>query len=647
MSRYQTYKKHAKYMQKIDTRHMDDICKNDNVGFKLLAQQEFLRDYMINNPEWKSLLLYHKIGSGKTCSAITMAEQYLNMHPQGRIKVILPARLKTNFIDELMSPCAGKYISEEELRELYDSTVSDKRKKSIKAAFIRAISSKYEIFSFEKLKIKAKKSTNLITWAREFSEDSLILIDEVHNLISDKYSLKAGKEILKTGIIPKGTKGFNTILLKVLTRYAHSSSKFVFLTATPIFDNITQSRELVNILVPHAKLPLENKTRLRDLIDLIRGHVSYFPGTSQNAYPAIDYQIHEVPLSQIQDKRTAQIQAANEMIGEDEDSEMFMAKQRQVSISYLSDETFLDNIKFYAPKIAELVQTIEKNPGKHIVFSNFIEYGLKLVAMALQKRGWVNFPNQGSKGKTFAFWDGNTRDVDKQQIKAVVNNINNMNGDAIRVILGSPSIKEGVSFKHIQHLHLLDPVWNTSAKDQVEGRAVRFCSHVDIPVDHPVLKRKVIVHIYKIMPRNNGQVTQTCDQTIYDEIIPKKAKLVQAAERALQKVAIDHYLFRGMTHENWELPKSPIGVSVIEHDENANIPVKRGTRNTNTCPKKKRPINDKCPDEDMEARENSHGHMCCYQKKGTCPSTRKPPCRNNWIESKNKSGYPCCIKAPK
>ena len=50
----------------------------------------------------------------------------------------------------------------------------------------------------------------------------------------------------------------------------------------------------------------------------------------------------------------------------------------------------------------------------------------------------------------------------------------------IKVLIGSPSIKEGISFKHIQHIHLIDPVWNIAGKKQIEGRAIRFCSHFDI-----------------------------------------------------------------------------------------------------------------------------------------------------------------------
>jgi outer membrane protein assembly factor BamE (lipoprotein component of BamABCDE complex) len=39
--------------------------------------------------------------------------------------------------------------------------------------------------------------------------------------------------------------------------------------------------------------------------------------------------------------------------------------------------------------------------------------------------------------------EGNTKDVDKSMIKSIANKKENIFGDKIRVILGSPSVKEG------------------------------------------------------------------------------------------------------------------------------------------------------------------------------------------------------------
>ena len=108
---------------------MDEICISGTNEFQLQAQQNFLREYMIAYPNWKKLLLYHFIGSGKTCTAITMAEEYLKVYPNNKVNVVLPARLKTNFFDELISPCGfDKYISKEDFIKFNSSSTPAKIK---------------------------------------------------------------------------------------------------------------------------------------------------------------------------------------------------------------------------------------------------------------------------------------------------------------------------------------------------------------------------------------------------------------------------------------------------------------------------------------------------------------------------------------
>jgi DNA polymerase III delta prime subunit len=156
--RLEIYKNFKKYLQHKDTRSMDDICMSGTTEFQtefqLQSQQKFLAEYMIAYPNWDKLLLYHQIGSGKTCTAITMAEEYLKTYPKNKINVVLPARLKSNFIDELISPCGfGKYISNEDFIKFNDSATSENAKKQIRTRFMKAIEEKYNIMSFEKLKI--------------------------------------------------------------------------------------------------------------------------------------------------------------------------------------------------------------------------------------------------------------------------------------------------------------------------------------------------------------------------------------------------------------------------------------------------------------------------------------------------------------
>ena len=46
--------------------------------FQPFKYQEFLRDYLQENSPYRGVLLFHGLGSGKTCTAITMAENLKN-----------------------------------------------------------------------------------------------------------------------------------------------------------------------------------------------------------------------------------------------------------------------------------------------------------------------------------------------------------------------------------------------------------------------------------------------------------------------------------------------------------------------------------------------------------------------------------------
>lgn len=689
--RIEIFKNFKKYVQQKDERDMDSICTSPTNEFQLQAQQNFLREYMITYPKWDKLLLYHNIGSGKTCTAITMAEEYLKTYPNNKINVVLPARLKTNFFDELISPCGfHKYISHEDFIKYNLQSTSSKIKKEIKAKFMKAIESKYNIVSFERLKIIAlKHSNNIMGWIDTFTKDSMLIVDEVHNLVSDKYDEKKYNEIISTGKVLKRAKGMNTILFKLITTNAHESSKMVFLTATPIFDNIMQLKELVKIMTPKADIP--KKAKISDIINFLRGKVSYFPGTSINAYPSVEYNTHNIIMSKTQDIVTRKIMDDSSDENDDE-KEAFLAKQRQASITCLPGnksikgniDKVLLNIHEYSPKIEAVMNVINNSPGKHIVYSNFVQTGVDVLEQLLLKEGWKNIKNvmnnnelwEKYKGKVYAIWSGNTKDIDKQMIKSIANKKDNMFGDKIRVIIGSPSIKEGVSFKHIQHIHLLDPVWNQSAKTQVEGRAIRFCSHVDIneKIDKP-LKRKVIVDIYKLVPRPKGLVSETCDQVIYDNIIVKKQNLIAAAESALRKVAIDHYLFRNL-YSLKKLPSPEVMINSVESnigltdEENIFIKKNKIIKVTSSCPKKRRPNSEGLCAENYYVKKNNQGHECCYKNKKskkvktdiintgvktkkitTCPKSRLPDkdgnCKDGFKIKTNKSGIQCCYKIKK
>ena len=171
---YKSYKKFKDYKEKKG---------------KLLKQQVFLSNYIKDNYDSiDKMLLFHGIGTGKTCTSITIAETIMTLNKNMKVLVILPARLKTNFIDELISETCGfnKYISKEDYNNFINPSVSIKQKDKIREKFNKKINVYYEIISYEKLRSILLNSSDYKKTITDITKNRIIIIDEVHNLIVSK-----------------------------------------------------------------------------------------------------------------------------------------------------------------------------------------------------------------------------------------------------------------------------------------------------------------------------------------------------------------------------------------------------------------------------------------------------------------------------
>lgn len=76
----------------------EDICKGKTTTRELLEHQKIVRDYLMTETPYRGLLLYHGLGSGKTCSSIAVAESLLSTR---KCYVLLPAALRDNYRQEI------------------------------------------------------------------------------------------------------------------------------------------------------------------------------------------------------------------------------------------------------------------------------------------------------------------------------------------------------------------------------------------------------------------------------------------------------------------------------------------------------------------------------------------------------------------
>lgn len=78
----------------------------------------------------------------------------------------------------------------------------------------------------------------------------------------------------------------------------------------------------------------------------------------------------------------------------------------------------------------------------------------------------------------YALLTSETPGPEIQSILELFNSKENMHGEYLKVIIGSPVAREGINLANVQQVHLVSAGWNQSGMYQALGRALRSTSHV-------------------------------------------------------------------------------------------------------------------------------------------------------------------------
>jgi SNF2 family DNA or RNA helicase len=512
-------------------------------GFQLQESQVLVSKLMSPESPYKGMLVFHRIGAGKTCAAIQIAEAWKHKR---RIVAVLPASLIGNFYKELRSECTGNEYVHKKERVLLDTLEPlSKEYQDLLNRIHHRIDKHYTILSYNKyVELAARRKLDL--------DNALLIVDEVQNIISEQ------GQFYKT--IHKSIMG------------APRSLRVVLLSATPIFDRPSEIALTLNLLRPKQPLPVGQEfdeafiskngvgaaaeyamKNVRLFEKLVRGMVSFYPGAPEHAFPRREMRVVRCPMSsfQYQSYRAVVSQEANKTFRSILDlPNNFLIGPRIISnVAFpnrlTGEDGFnsfrgaaLDKAERYSCKFARIASKVTRVRGTAFVYSNFREHGgLMSLIRLLEHRGFKNVLDHGPGRNRYALWTGEEKMGDKELIRSVFNKPENREGKLIKVILGSPAMKEGVSLMRVKQVHILEPYWNVSRLEQVIGRAVRFCSHKDVPKEERLVK--VYMYLACAPP---GKDEETVDEHIHRMALEKE-RLVGAFYEVLQRTAIDYYLF--------------------------------------------------------------------------------------------------------
>lgn len=472
--------------------------KND---FKATEHQLKTVNFFLSKKAHKGILLYHKLGSGKTCTSIMIADKMLKRRMVSHIYILTPGSLREGWISEYCKVCGHKP------RYLRD--------------FFTFITYNYNVGEA----IKTMDFTG-----------SLVIIDEVHNLIN-------------------GVKNQSKNPLIIYNKLLKSNCRIIALSGTPIFNYVYEWPLLGNLLKPNTfpniidegeinetrflkefteqengTLIPKNPTKMKRSLE---GIVSYYPGKDQKFYPKV---IHMKPIKvkmtekqqenyfykkEIQQKfihkpsqemkykdpvmyklfhnlhimaiKDILIRSASnfcypyEIIRNEQPDNNVNSLFRVPKDTLTTKGGWVDREEFknkklltiYSPKFTALIVNIAMHTRqKHVIFSFFkFKAGLVLLQSMFEIMG-IN---------TLLF-SGDLDDRKRKSILRRFNDKNNLYGEKYPILLVTEAGAEGITLKNARHMHILESNPRENKIQQAMGRIIRYKSHIDLPKKDQTVK---------------------------------------------------------------------------------------------------------------------------------------------------------------
>ena len=647
----------------------NDICESK---FSLRPHQLFVRNFLSFQTPYNTLLLFHGVGTGKTCSAISIAEEMRSyMKQTGSIKqiiIVASPNVQNNFrkqlFDEtkieqngsnfLMSSCIGNEIIKE-----VNPNNSISSKEEIAKKIRKIIDISYKFMGY----IKFSKWMSRLNSAeiKDIFEDRLVIIDEAHNIRNIEKTKKTTTQISQ-GIDKLVSHNYNTRLL--------------LLSATPMFNNYKEIIWLLNIINRNEKKIQINHKDIFDkngdflistsgeeigkkhFIRTIRGYISFVRGEDPYSFPykiypsqfsnpenslllsshnpskqyndiliptniehidlfmtklydyqqiiykysidslnseignrnnntGYDYNINKTgylklmqplqslnivfPHSDIDLTNTDSFPSPNDLTGKKGFSRIVKninSIPLQFNDDYLENNRSIfskDNIEKYSSKIKSIIDHVENSNGICLIYSQYIYSGLIPIACALEEIGFNNnskklniISDEYKKKRKIKSTKQNYVIISGQKeiSQTIEQDINiaiskeNKDGKLIKVILISRTGSEGIDFKNIRNVHILEPWYNMNRNEQIIGRAIRDCSHKDLPFQG----RNVEIYLYGTTLEDDYEAI---DIYLYRNC-EKKSKQIGTITRIMKEHSVDCLL----QHNNTSLSSTELNIDI-------------------------------------------------------------------------------------
>ena len=471
----------------------------------------------------RGVIAVHSVGTGKTLTAVTASQCFLQDNPNAKVIVVTPVSLVDNFKKEM---------------EGYGVSGTDPR---------------YVFYSHAKFALDIQNDK----FKEKDMRGNMLIIDEIHNFkktpILDKLgptklvSLTAAqrKHLIRGVYYP--TRGY------YVRKISSAAKKVLGLTATPIVNTFEDLRFPISFVT--AREFMNRKTDPSDfgnyiggltgdpskeaLIGLSRGVFSFYErAKSDSRFPGFDIQNVYIKMPQDYLKTYDEIEQtiSQKNLDYKADSEAFFTNIRNAVNK-------IDNT-MHSPKVLwalNKIQSTVKSGGKVLLYSVWLDSGIKMIAKHLTDLGI---------GHNFI-----TGEISQTKRKEIVKDYNNGKKP---VLLISKAGGEGLDLKGTSVAIMLEPVWNPATEMQVFGRAVRSGSHAGLPKSKQYVKCYLLflVKPYERIQgasadatmdlvaevRPNGAREFAADQII-NAYTQKKRKMIREIYKEISKYSVEKKQF--------------------------------------------------------------------------------------------------------
>ena len=310
-----------------------DICKVNE--FEYTPVQRFIAQFMSPNTPYNSMLLYHGVGVGKTCTAILTAESFLDLTPKNKVYILAPPAIQTGFYRTIFDINRLKIDLDENTPNQHDGctgnryleltqTFFEKDKKEIEYRVNKLINKRYSIMGYvafrnmirdilsqipASLPEKRQRELEITLLKKEFS-GSLIVVDEAHNMrdISDVDVDDLDETTANERSDASAGKKLAPQLKRLLS--ICDGNKLLLMTATPMYNTYLEIVSLLNFLLiadhvdeskhlrsDHIKFHIIKDEDGKDIevltpeseskiIRIANGHISFMRGENPHAFPS-------------------------------------------------------------------------------------------------------------------------------------------------------------------------------------------------------------------------------------------------------------------------------------------------------------------------------------------------------------------------